>query len=383
MQHRSRFSFLRLILVLAFFMCGLMAVSQGEHNIWYFGHRAGLDFNSGSPVAINNCATTFDAWEENFCQSDSLGNLLFYLDEYRVFDRNHNLMPNGNAPAGWARGSQASFAVRDQVNKKLFYLFTMDANYAAPHGLCLHKIDMNLNGGMGGIITGHYRLPVYGGSHAAMVITGVRHLNNKDTWIVVGDMNVSKHFLAYLIDQNGLDTIPVISDGVNKITGVNRAEILRISPDGKVLILGADSVAEYCHFNTATGQVTPMFSFNPGPTSFGDAQGGIEFSRDSKYVYLHKPDGNGLGTLYQFNATMSDSALFKQSEKVVGINQDYSYLIRGPDGKIYLSEEDKDSLSVINFPSLPAPACDFQRNAIWLQGHINHYTQDRVPFLQQ
>jgi hypothetical protein len=27
---------------------------QGEANIWYFGSHAGLDFNSGSPVALTD-----------------------------------------------------------------------------------------------------------------------------------------------------------------------------------------------------------------------------------------------------------------------------------------------------------------------------------------
>ena len=36
-------------LVLVF---NILAFSQGEANIWYFGENAGLNFNSGSPVAI-------------------------------------------------------------------------------------------------------------------------------------------------------------------------------------------------------------------------------------------------------------------------------------------------------------------------------------------
>ena len=38
--------------VLAFF--NSLSFAQGEANIWYFGENAGLDFNSGSPVALTD-----------------------------------------------------------------------------------------------------------------------------------------------------------------------------------------------------------------------------------------------------------------------------------------------------------------------------------------
>ena len=61
--------------------------SGKEGNIWYFGEYAGLDFNSGSPVALTNgqlntnegCATI----------SDNNGNLLFYTDGMTVYNKSH------------------------------------------------------------------------------------------------------------------------------------------------------------------------------------------------------------------------------------------------------------------------------------------------------
>ena len=364
MKIRIIFGFLLLFPILSF--------SQGEHNIWYFGNRAGLDFNSGSPVVLQNASPLFESWYNNFCQSDSLGNLLFYLDENKVFDRNHNMMPNGGAPAGWARGRQSSFAVRDQINKNLFFLFTMDGSYGADsHGLTLAKIDMTLNGGLGDIIPGQYWIQIYYGSHTSDLITGIRHQNNKDTWILVKDFIVSNHYYSYLINASGLDTIPVISNGLSVLNNTSNHGIqLRISPDGNKLIMTTDSISEFCHFNTVTGVVTPLFGFNI--SSIGNSgQGGVEFSYDSKYLYVHQT--NNPGSLRQFDATLTDSALFMQSAIFLGNNQTFSFLMMGPDHKIYLSEENKDSLSVINFPSLPAPACGFQRNAIWTKGRICRY----------
>ena len=44
-----------------FLLLPLLAFPQGEANIWYFGYNAGLDFSSGSPVALTNGQlTTFE-----------------------------------------------------------------------------------------------------------------------------------------------------------------------------------------------------------------------------------------------------------------------------------------------------------------------------------
>ena len=65
------------------------ASAQNEGNIRYFGYGAGLDFNSGSTVALidgmlntsEGCATI----------SDNSGDLLFYTDGMTVYNRNHIL----------------------------------------------------------------------------------------------------------------------------------------------------------------------------------------------------------------------------------------------------------------------------------------------------
>ncbi len=42
------------ILPLIFLILSFGSYAQGEANIWYFGYYAGLDFNSGSPVVLND-----------------------------------------------------------------------------------------------------------------------------------------------------------------------------------------------------------------------------------------------------------------------------------------------------------------------------------------
>jgi hypothetical protein len=77
------------LLLLALSYTGLYA--QREAAIWYFGNKAGLDFNSGSPVALTNGELITTEGCASF--SDKDGRLLFYTDGTYVWNRNHQIMP--------------------------------------------------------------------------------------------------------------------------------------------------------------------------------------------------------------------------------------------------------------------------------------------------
>ena len=78
------------LLILLFF--ALKSFSQKEANIWYFGENAGLDFNTTPPTALTN--GMLDTFEGCSSFSDADGNLLFYSDGIKVFNKNHDLMSN-------------------------------------------------------------------------------------------------------------------------------------------------------------------------------------------------------------------------------------------------------------------------------------------------
>lgn len=61
-------------------------------NRWYFGINAGLDFSSGSPVAITG-PTQVDEGTATIC--DAQGNVIFYSDGTQIWNRNNQVMPNG------------------------------------------------------------------------------------------------------------------------------------------------------------------------------------------------------------------------------------------------------------------------------------------------
>src|SRR5690606_13905527 len=77
-----------------------------EANIWYFGHKAGLDFNFTPPRALTNGLTT-GVYGGYASVCDSNGNLLFYTSPDSILDRNHQKMPNSPVRGGGAGISTA------------------------------------------------------------------------------------------------------------------------------------------------------------------------------------------------------------------------------------------------------------------------------------
>jgi hypothetical protein len=148
-------------LLFAFLFFPFFGFSQGENNIWYFGDGAGLDFNSGSPVVLNNANYLFFSFAYSSSISDSLGNLLFYADESYVYNRNNQIMPNGGL-LGSSQGTlQTTFVVKKLDQDSVYYLFTMDSwpyvGHMNPTGLTYTIVDMRLDGGLGDIPSGQNR----------------------------------------------------------------------------------------------------------------------------------------------------------------------------------------------------------------------------------
>src|SRR5437879_4409017 len=94
-------------LLLCLWFLFLYTVTRGEkeHNIWYFGFNAGMDFNSGSPVLLTNSA--MNQWEGCSSICDTSGNLLFYTSGLSVWNRNHVMMANGNGLLGNPSSAQS------------------------------------------------------------------------------------------------------------------------------------------------------------------------------------------------------------------------------------------------------------------------------------
>jgi hypothetical protein len=349
--------------------------AQKQGNIWYFGNHAGLDFNSGVPVAISNGQTySPDASppEGSAVISDSSGSLLFYTNGQTVWDRTQQIMPNGDSLLGHWSSTQSAIIIPLPGSSRYFYVFTTDAFYAdnLRYGFRYSVVDMCLNNELGDVITGQKNILLL--DTVTEKLTAVRHANGIDYWIIIHKF-YSDAFYSYLLTSSGIvDTVlSHIGSTHGGGTGTSIGQ-MKASPDGNKLTTvngnaGALSIAEYFDFNNASGVASNWVNLK---TTFGAQYQfyGVSFSPDNSKLYIACwLNGNGL---YQFDLTrgggLPDSV--RASKTLIHGTYNYYGMQLGPDGKIYIAKGGYGNLGVINYPNLSGLNCNYVDNAIALTG---------------
>ncbi|PKP16717.1 MAG: hypothetical protein CVU06_14165, partial [Bacteroidetes bacterium HGW-Bacteroidetes-22] len=366
--------------------------AQGEWNNWFFGDFAGLSFQSNPPSVLLNAG--LGGIGGTAVASDSAGQLLFYSNSSNIYNRNHTLMYNGNnvgISMGWL--ASAVFAAPFVGNDKLYYLFTFNYVPTTGFGLFYNVIDMQLDQGLGGVVPGQKLLPVVGGESASPYIFGIRHQNKHDFWLICSNNNynstIPNKYLAFLVDKNGIH-LPVVSYSNISIPQGHLDRFVAINQAGTDLIgQSAFRRMERCHFDASTGVITPLYTFQIAGGATSDAL--MCFSWSGKKLYISHRYGvlpNCAYYLYQWDASLTDSAAFVNSMiKIMGYNY-YGMLSLGKDSKIYITKihdgmsgGSVDSLSIIHDPEQRGALCNFEENGIDLQGRLSG---DHLPlFLQR
>lgn len=335
----------------------LPSFSQKEGNIWYFGGKAGISFNTGSPVALTNSAM----YQYDGCAtiSDSNGNLLFYSNGVDVWNKNHTIMDNGYGLLGSYSSTQSCVAVKKPKSDSIYYLFTVD-DAAGPNGFCYSIISMSRNGGLGKVITKNVSLL----SPTTEKVTAVRHRNKTDIWVITHGWDTNA-FYAYLITPSGIKTTPVVSSVGYKHTGsLTRATgYMKVSPNGKKIAYAINSyygVVEILDFNDSTGMIS-----NPVTcTSIKDPYG-IEFSPDGTKLYV---TSRAYKEIYEFFLDAgSPTEILNSMVKVATSSAQLGAMQVAIDGKIYVAREDK-YLGIINSPNAFGSACKYSDKGFYLAG---------------
>ena len=343
--------------ILFFFLHLVEFVSaQGETNIWYFGYNAGLDFNSGSPELLLDGALYTD--EGCATISDSAGNLLFYTDGVTVYNRNHQIMPNGTGLLGSFSSTHSAIAIPNPADENKYYLFTVDilntSDYTS-EGLGYSEIDMNLDSGLGDV-TSVKNIPL----DPVMKEKVIAVLNSDETgyWVVSHRFN-SDEFVAFEVTEAGVSENPVVSAAGFDMGYFGQSGQIKISPDGSRLAISGNGEMQIFNFDNQTGVVSNQMVLDEDNNSYG-----LEFSPNGNLLYLAY-----VGGVCQYDLTSNDSTLIIDSKVILSTipNQGYASMQLAPDGKIYVAKTLRYHLDIIHNPNIQGFGCTYEEEGFFLQ----------------
>lgn len=344
-----------------FILYSILAFPQGEANIWYFGENAGLDFNSGTPVALTN--GQINTIEGCAVLSNNLGQLLFYTDGITVYNKNHQVMVNGTGLMGDSSSTHSATIVPMPGNVNLFYIFTLDA-FGHSNGFRYSIVDISLDGG-NGAVTSQKNIPIYTPSNEKIAV--IKHSNNQDYWIVTLGYP-GNTFYAHLLTSSGVSSSPIISNIGYYVTDSDENNVLgqmKISPSGNKIAVAHsnDKKIELFDFNNSTGVISNQVALHTsGSSSITEMVYGLEFSPNGEVLYAGKVFKQ---KILQYDLTATNIAA---SETEIPINATINAFQLGPDNKIYIAQEHTNYLSVISNPNNLGLACNLQVNSVYLNG---------------
>lgn len=363
-------------LVVLFLLC-VCSIARGQYNspensVWKFGGGAGFNFNSltatTSAMAAPECAQSV---------ADAAGNLRFYTDGNRIWDRNNNPMPAANPifPAPLVNVTQSTvqgaLIVPFVNDNNRYYVFSLSAQELANNEggkLYYSVVDMSLNSGLGDIVPGTAHVLIDTGFSEHMISVPACG----GIWLVL-HARTSAAFKAYKIDANGLNTAPVLSQtGVQGYVGPGNAGNpgyqgnnfynvgqLAVSPDFSQLAAAyfKGNFVELYRFDNNTGAISARGVVDSANDAYGFY--GVSFSPDSKKLYASNCAASiFLKAFNQYNLALPNMAQIRASRFFLGTcNASLSQLQLAPNGKIYFNGNYISKLGTIDNPNLSGAAC--------------------------
>ncbi|MEM6718968.1 MAG: T9SS type B sorting domain-containing protein [Bacteroidota bacterium] len=362
------------VFCLTFFSLNIV-FGQNEGNNWYFGSMAGLDFSTSPPTALLDGA--LETSEGVATISDGSGQLLFYTDGSTVYDRNHQVTPNGSDLTGNNSSSQSAIIVPKPGDLNIYYIFTVDDG-GGNDGLRYSEFDLTLNGGTGDVTN---LKNVLLSTPTTEKITAILKDNGTDFWVLSHEFQ-NDAFLVFEVTAAGVNEIP-ITQNIGSVHSGNSAETigyLKASANGDRLAIaqwGSDSFVEVFDFDDATGTISNPIKleniFFDGPQS---GAYGVEFSPDAQLLYISDMNYDDFsipinGRVHQFDLTAGNAADIMNADVILYEGTSVIGAIQvANDEKLYLANESNPFVDVIENPNVIGIGASYLQDEIDLQGRF-------------
>jgi gliding motility-associated-like protein len=347
--------------ILQILITAKIIIAQNETNIWYFTKGCGLDFNSGTPEVLYDGQAIHGWASSTIC--DTTGMFLFCTDAEYIYSV-YGIMQNSD---GLVNPRIAGLAtVKWPGQEFLYFLFTAADPNGPDAGFYYSLVD--LSQGLGGVVV-EKNIPIPTGWDVSDRIALVKKDKTENVWVIVRK-NEDDAIAAYLVDEFGFHADPVISTMPNlEMTWQSIWGYLKISPNKNFLISTYGGYGfEVCSFDAAIGKAIHLFLI-ASPSIISPTCSGVEFSPDSKYLYVNYT-GQTSSELYQYDMQyVTDLETFKASAIKIDSHNTFELQL-ARDGKIYCSPNqvlDPTNwyfISAIEKPWIRGEGCSFTQNVL-------------------
>lgn len=354
------------------------AYSQNYSNNWIFGDSAGLNFSTIIPTSISSKILSHEACASI---SDSMGNLLFYTNGQNVWDRNNEVMPNGDSlnigqlsfddPSSITQGVSI---IPKPGSNNLYYIFQLQNKHVPPenYGLEYTTVDIKMNGGLGDVY--EKNIDIFTG-YLDEKMQIIKHGNGKDYWLLTKQTaldDTSLCFALFLINEDS-----IVGPFVQCFTGLNDAGSsgvgstgqMKFSQDGTKLVFTRGVYFILIDFDRCSGDLSNLKEILYADKGLY----GCEFSKDARMVYFSET-----ASFFEENKIiqycLSCPEPIEDTKQIIYEDTDLNHAIGqlqlGPDDKIYatifnnvyndhLNTSINTNVSVINYPEINGLGCNF------------------------
>ncbi len=374
------------IYIIFILFLGLSAYSQGENDNWYFGDKAAVNFSAVAPVALTNSAMS--APEACGSVSDAQGNLLFYTDGITIWDREHNIMPNGTGLTGTVKSAQ-TLIIGEIGNKDRYYVFTTADPFSKNSYTAYSVVDMTLGalgstgqplGDVDKVLKNVPVLDNYGKPITTSAVTAVPHANGTDYWLLIPTQH---DLLSFLFDGSGISNMPVVNTLQN--SNIDGVMFVKASPFvntnagfdtllaiGFTMPINGSSV-DFHRFDSSTGSI--VYNFPYVHVSFGSSNSfSTEFSQDGSVAYCSSSMNvfpNNVIVGVDILAMYLNQVGSSYHQVILPSNIQIGQLQRAKDGEVYYTEIGSGYLGKIDNPTNTYTGFSTNPTNVFLNGAIS------------
>ncbi len=293
-------------------------------NKWYFGNKAGIDFNFTPPKALSESA--MDAPEGCAIVCDRNGTQIFYTDGDKVYNKNQLLIESGIG--GDPASSQSAIIIPVTGDETLYYIFTTQAiNGTSQNEVRYSLFDLKANNGLGAVVK----------KNVLLFAKSTERLTANGQWLIVHEWG-NNTFRTYSISANGIGEPVFSSIGSDHTftTQQNGEGYMKLGPRNNLAVAlstpGTSNLVELFQLNDSTGIIGNYRKIDLKEPS-GQVYG-IEFSPGGNKLFATVKGTPSPSKLFEYSIDSLEQPHLKQQLSGAG---EYGALQRGPDGQIYMA----------------------------------------------